>query len=135
MDTVNDNVMGTMTYNHLWQKTDNIIFWNKSINVTINVKAYRKAPITDVQRKSYEYFKENISKISAESQKMLIDYFTQLNRTIDIKTLNDEITLKNILFDKDGSVILFCDDAKDIENGIAIKVYPSYNIGTQDMFL
>ena len=71
---VNDKVFGIMTYKHRWIKKEKINFWNHSYELTIAAKAYSNKPITDEQRKSYEYFKKNISTLSEETAKKLCNY-------------------------------------------------------------
>ena len=143
---VNDKVFGIMTYKHRWIKKEKINFWNHSYELTIAAKAYSNKPITDEQRKSYEYFKKNISTLSEETAKKLCNYINIDIEELDIKginkkrveaieDLNNIVFPKTILFKQDGEIIILCDYIFDEENGLGIKVYPSLKIGTQDLFL
>ena len=85
---VNDKVFGIMTYKHRWIKREKINFWNHSYEITIAAKAYSNKPITDEQRKSYEYFKKNISTLSEETAKKLCNYINSDSEELDIKGIN-----------------------------------------------
>ena len=130
----------------IWIKREKINFWNHSYEITIAAKAYSNKPITDEQRKSYEYFKKNISTLSEETAKKLCNYINSDSEELDIKginkkrveaieDLNNIVFPKTILFKQDGEIIILCDYIFDEENGLGIKVYPSLKIGTQDLFL
>jgi hypothetical protein len=45
------------------------------------------------------------------------------------------VSLRTILFQRDGSCVLLCDCVLDQEHGLGIQVLPDYKIGSQDVFL
>lgn len=145
MDSIKDLAFGEMLYNHLWFKKETVQFWNSNMNVKIVAQSYNKKPITDQQRENYKRFKDDLDNISKVAEKMILKYFNSNCQYIkdnwkEYKTLRGfsdfekVITLREVLFQTDGTTILLFDDAWD-DSGIGIQIYPEYKIGMQNEFL
>ncbi len=143
--TVMDPVFGEMTYRHRWFKNENITFWGKEFPVVIAAKAFSGKPITDEQRESYTWFKQNLNQVDETMTELASNYINEncqelvtywrgarmIQSADDLKTI---LTPKTILFTKNRAVLVLLDCPWD-EHGIAIQLRPSVEIGSQDMFL
>lgn len=143
---VDDSIFGKMVYKHGWVKTDSISFWGKRQSVIIAAKAYQNRPITKEEQDSYQWFQENIEEISQRSAKEIILYvnrnyknwkmeWPEAHGFHDVNDVAGVIHLTKILFQRDGTILLLCEVPWDEENGMAVKVYPSFAVGPQDLFL
>lgn len=146
MDMLNDNVFRQMEYHHRWVKDEFINIWGKRIKIKIVAKAYKKKPITDAQRESYKFFKSNLAQISQKTEELICSYVKDNYKEIQTywsnakiynaaKDFGDDLLIKTAMFEQDGTIVLLCDVAWDIENGLGIKIFPEYVIGLQDLFL
>ena len=71
--------------------------------------------------------------MSKAAENQLNDYiakYVEGNYTID-----NDVHLTEVLINSDGELILLCEVAWDIENGLGIKIFPEIEIGPQDTFL
>lgn len=145
--SINDAVFGIMNYDiAFWEKSEKVNIWGKDFEIEINVRAYDKAEISDIQRNSYLYFKSNLRVISDYTASLICNYveenFTDLslywNNPKHYKSaedFGDDFELISVIFEEDGSILLLCNAACDIENGIGIKLNRFYGIGIQSLFL
>lgn len=141
-----DPIFGDMRYNHRWYKKEKINLFNRQWDITVAAKAYSQKPITNEQQKSYSYFCDNIEKLINEIENNLKEYINlnlqQLEtnwigaRVIDSSNdLAQIVTPKTLLFKQDGTIILLLDCIWDKEHGVAVKVWPNFEVGIQDLFL
>lgn len=144
-DIVMDNVFGAMMYKHRWIKEEVVVLLGKEWHVKIVAKAYSGKPITMQQQEAYKWFCENLKEndiIIFENTSKYINshnlefaqYWDGARNIKTVKELADIITLKTILFTQDGAVQILCECPWD-ENGIAIQLRPTIEVGGQDMFL
>ena len=75
--TVMDPVFGEMTYRHRWFKNENITFWGKEFPVVIAAKAFSGKPITDEQRESYTWFKQNLNQVDETMTELASNYINE----------------------------------------------------------
>lgn len=143
---VNDPIFGKMVYKYGWEKLDSISFWGKKQPIVIEAKAYKNRPITKEEQDSYLWFQEHIEEISQQSAKEIILYVNQNYKNwkmewpethgfYDVADVAGAIHLTKILFQRDGTILLLCEVPWDKENGMAVKVYPAFAVGPQDLFL
>ena len=135
-----------MTYKHRWIKSEAETFFGKEYTLQIVAKAYSGKSITDEQRETYkkyleekEQFKEILSNelmcyINDNIQE-LAEHWGAARRVDKIEDLSAVVTPKTLLIKQDGSMLFLLECAWDIENGIAVKIYPTIAIGSQDLFL
>ena len=141
-----DDVFGEMTYKHRWVKNEVETFFGKKYTLQIVAKAYSGKPITDEQRITYKkYWKEKDrfkEILSNELMRYINDNILELaehwvgaRRVDKIEDLSAVVTPKTLLIKQDGSMLFLLECAWDIENGVAVKIYPDIAIGSQDLFL
>lgn len=120
-----DKVFGDIFYDYGWRKKEEIKFWNIEREIEINAVAYIGEDITEIQRKEYEWLKNNLELISEACLTRINEYILENYSSYDIKfkDIPKLISPIEILFERDEKVIgiLFnCDFDK--ENGIGIRI-------------
>ena len=65
----------------------------------------------------------------------LAEHWVAARRVDEIEDLSAVVTPKTLLIKQDGSMLFLLECAWDIENVIAVKIYPTIAIGSQDLFL
>lgn len=141
-----DAVFGEMTYKHRWVKEDKEVFFGKEEEIKIVAKAYSGKPITDEQRDAYSRYLSNNDEIkrTVEDQLMgyinnnieeLAEYWVGARKIEKIEELANVVSVKTVLFKQDGTTLILMECAWDVENGVAVKVYPDVAVGSQDLFL
>lgn len=145
-NSCNDVVFGVMEYKHRWIKKQTISIFGKAWEVTIAAKAYSGKPITKEQQDAYKRFSENESTEIATIESAILSYVNDnlkelsvgwvcARKIYSIADLAQVVTPKTILFKQDGTTIMLLDCVWDIEAGLAVKLYPELDIGSQDLFL
>jgi len=144
--TCKDDVFGEMTYKHRWYKQQMFSMFGKEWNVTVVAKAYSGKPITEEQQKSYSDFlthkSEMISTIgeqlkeyvNANLQELAV-YWKDAKNVNNINDLAHMVSPKTLLFKQDGTTIILLDCVWDEEHGVAVKLTPKVEVGSQDLFL
>ena len=147
METLcNDVVFGVMQYKHRWIKKQTISAFGKVWEVTVAAKAYSGKPITKEQQEAYKKFSENESAEIATIEQTILAYVNDNIKELSIEwigarkissttDLAQVVTPKTILFKQDGTTIMLLECVWDIEAGLAVKLYPEIEIGSQDLFL
>ena len=74
-----------------------------------------------------EYINENLEDLAT--------YWVGARKIINTSDLTKVVEPKSILFQQDGSIIFLAECEWDIENGIAVKLYPEVEVGPQDIFI
>lgn len=147
METLcNDPAFGAMQYKHRWIKKQMIVAFGEKWEVTIAAKAYSGKPITIEEQEAYKKFSENESTEIDIIEKTIFEYVNdnieelstqwvgarKINHIADLAQI---VTPKTILFKQDGTTIMLLECAWDEEAGLAVKIYPETEIGSQDLFL
>lgn len=144
--TCKDNAFGEMSYKHRWYKQQSISMFGKDWTITIAAKAYSGKPITKEQRKAYTAFCKNekdmvntigeqLKSYVNENLNSLAEYWIGARAVFNVNELVQMVTPKTILFKQDGTTLALLDCVWDIENGIAVKLTPTIDVGSQDLFL
>ncbi len=120
MQTLNDNVFGTMQYKHSWCKQDSFLFFDKAYVVQITAKAYKNDGITESQRESYMQYKDFLATHKTQIETMLEAYVKKTTICDDL--LDTMLTPNEIIFEKDGSFGVLFEATFDKENGVAVFV-------------
>ena len=144
--TCNDAVFGEMSYKHRWYKQDKISLFGTEWAISTVAKAYSGKPITDQQRDSYNRFTKQATTIAAHAAALIIEYINSnceelsltwagarmVNRAEDLPGI---VQPTSLLFKQDGTTLILFNCAWDEEHGLAVQVFPDYEIGCQDVFL
>lgn len=142
---INDAVFGEMTYKHRWSKKESFSFFGKNWDITVAAKAFSGKPISDEQRVSYQWFKENLGQVDEMLYEIVSRYINHNCQEFSVywsgarmvntpSDLAQIIDLKTILIKPDGTMLVLSDCPWD-EHGIAVQLKPTVEIGSQDMFL
>ena len=143
---VNNSIFGLMEYDFQWEKTEKISIFKKEYNITIIAEAFPDEDISKEQEESYLKFKKNEksyietieNKLKEYVNKNLEDlatYWVGARKIINISDLAKVVEPKSILFQQDGTIVFLAECEWDIENGIAVKLYPEVEVGPQDIFI
>ncbi len=124
---MNDSVFSKFSFDIGWKTTENIVCFGKSFPVTINIRAYyEKDGITSEQKQAYqEYIDNKENKLEVAENLMRCYSDDPLSRFVP----------NTILFERDGSYALLCDDNNNPDDGIAVCLYPKEMVVSQDDYL
>ena len=143
---VNNSVFGLMEYDFQWEKIEKVSIFKKEYDITISAEAYSEENISKKQEESYLKFKENekfyietienkLKEYINENLENLATYWVGARKIINITDLAKVVEPKSILFQQDGTIVFLAECEWDIENGIAVKLYPEVEVGPQDVFI
>ena len=141
-----DRVFGEMTYKHRWYKQQSVTMFGKSWNIKVVAKAYSGKRITEEQRRAYRIFSEKEEEVLKRVGEKLKSYVNdslegglvggdEIKKVEQVCELEQMITPTSLLFKQDGTAILLFDCVWDVENGVAVKLFPEMSVGPQDIFL
>ena len=143
---VNNSVFGLMEYDFQWEKIEKVSIFKKEYDITISAEAYSEENISKKQQETNIKFKENeksyigtienkLKEYINENLEDLATYWVGARKIINTSDLTKVVEPKSILFQQDGSIIFLAECEWDIENGIAVKLYPEVEVGPQDIFI
>ena len=143
---INNMVFGLMQYDYQWEKFERINIFKKEYDISIIVEAFPDEDISKEQEESYLKFKENekidietienhLKEYINENLEDLASYWVGARKIINITDLAKIVEPKSILFQQDGTIVFLAECEWDIENGIAVKLYPEVEVGPQDVFI
>ena len=143
---VNNSIFGLMEYDFQWEKIEKVSIFKKEYNITIIAEAFPDEDISKEQEESYKKFKENennyieiiennLKEYINENLDDLATYWVGARKIINISDLAKVVEPKSILFQQDGTIVFLAECEWDIENGIAVKLYPEVEVGPQDIFI
>ena len=143
---VNNSIFGLMEYDFQWEKIEKVSIFKKEYNITIIAEAFPDEDISKEQEESYLKFKKNeksyietienkLKEYINENLEDLATYWVGARKIINITDLAKVVEPKSILFQQDGTIVFLAECEWDIENGIAVKLYPEVEVGPQDIFI
>ena len=143
---VNNSVFGLMEYDFQWEKIEKVSIFKKEYDITISAEAYLEENISKKQEESYLKFKENeksyigtienkLKEYINENLEDLATYWVGARKIVNSSDLTKVVEPKSILFQQDGTILFLAECEWDIENGIAVKLYPEIEVGPQDIFI
>ena len=143
---VNNSIFGLMEYDFQWEKIEKVSIFKKEYNITIIAEAFPDEDISKEQEESYLTFKKNetsyietienkLKEYINENLEDLATYWVGARKIINISDLAKVVEPKSILFQQDGTIVFLAECEWDIENGIAVKLYPEVEVGPQDIFI
>ena len=121
------NIFGEITFSVGWKADKNIQLFGKDYPIKMKIQAYfEEDGITEKQEKSYLEYNEAESDKLHTVEKLLCNYAASAATRFVPKTL---------LFDRDGSYALLCDDCDEPDEGIAVCLSPKEQVVSQDDYL
>jgi hypothetical protein len=143
---VNNSIFGLMEYDFQWEKIEKVSIFKKEYNITIIAEAFPDEDISKEQEESYLKFKKNeksyietienkLKEYINENLEDLATYWVGARKIINISDLAKVVEPKSILFQQDGTIVFLAECEWDVENGIAVKLYPEVEVGSQDIFI
>ncbi|MEG2893057.1 MAG: hypothetical protein RR840_06790 [Clostridium sp.] len=129
-----DQVFGEVIYDHGWTKDEKVNLWDEEVTLTTIAFAYKGQDIVENQQKAYMEFLNKKQEYISRLEILVREYYDSLTKDIDL-TPKGTIIPREILFDRDGSIAVMCDCKFDKDNGIAVKLYPSEEVVSQDEYL
>ncbi|NEN76313.1 hypothetical protein F9B74_08255 [Pelistega sp. NLN82] len=124
-------ILGELTFDNGWVKNIKISFLGAMSEIECFFQAFDNEDISPEQIKAYQEY-------IANSTQLLINGENKLNQYIKENHIPDEeqnIAVKTLFFQRNGSFALLCDCDWDTENGIAIELNPQAQVMLQDLFL
>lgn len=122
-----NSVFGELTFHIGWKAPATIDFFGNACPVTLNVKAYfEEDGVTLEQEQAYLAYTKNKEEKFAAVQRLLSGF------------ANDAATRfvpRTLLFERDGSYALLCDDHEMPDEGVAVCLAPMEQIVSQDDYL
>ena len=122
------NITG-LTFDYGWRKPFIINFNGESHQVELVFDAYEGEEVNNKQLSSYDSFSQKKQEYELKIKILLEKYILENNLE------NYKVKPTSLQFNYDGSFALLCECDWDIENGIAIVLYPNEVVTTQDNFL
>lgn len=117
-----------MTFHVGWKVNSNIVLFGKEYCIIVKAKAYREE-----------------DGITAEQDQALSDFAAQKDTILKTaEKLLDNVrdgdgaasfTPRTLLFERDGSYALLCDDCMDEDDGVAVCLSPKQIVVSQDEYL
>lgn len=143
---VNNSIFGLMEYDFQWEKIEKVSIFKKEYNITIIAEAFPDEDISKEQEESYLKFKKNeksyietienkLKEYINENLEDLATYWVGARKIINISDLAKVVEPKSILFQQNGTIVFLAECEWDVENGIAVKLYPEVEVGSQDIFI
>lgn len=117
-----------MTFHVGWKAKSNIAFYGKKYAITLKAKAYREEDgITVEQDQALSDFAAQKDTVLKTAEKLL-DNFREGNGAA-------YFTPRTLLFERDGSYALLCDDRMNEDDGVAVCLSPTQTVVLQDEYL
>lgn len=122
-----NNIFDKLNFDMGWKCDEHITLFNKDYLIVLKFHAYYKDDmISNEQKESYGEYEKNKEQKKNIIEKLLCDYSNEADNRFEPKML---------LFERDGSYALLCDDVENEDEGIAICLYPKEKIMSQDDYL
>jgi hypothetical protein len=141
MNKIQDPVFGEINVKQGWQKKELLQFWNTPVSFKIKAAQYGNKEISDIQRKNYQYFIDNIEMISLKTKDEIAKYMA-INKDSIVPNLPSGVSFspenlvipKTLIFFADGQFGILFDCEWDNEHGLAINL-TDYSVGSHDILL
>ena len=127
-----NKVFGEMFFDTGWETQSEINLWGKSYSIKVRANAYyEEDEITAEQEASYLSFKDKQIEKLHLVETLLLQYAVNLSS----EQLNTRFTPKTLIIWDNGNYALLFSDTNDSDNGIAVILYPTEEIMSQDEYL
>ena len=132
MTKMPNKVFGEMFFDTGWETQSEINLWGKSYSIKVRANAYyEEDEITAEQEASYLSFKDKQIEKLHLVETLLLQYAVNLSS----EQLNTRFTPKTLIIWDNGNYALLFSDTNDSDNGIAVILYPTEEIMSQDEYL
>jgi len=134
-----NKIFGEVQWDTGWETE--ITLWGKKHKITVAANAYYEHElITGEQEKAYLAFKEIPTSRIEELLKQFYEELVWENFYVDKDDLikgspSEFLTPIELVIEQEGICALLFSDKNDLDNGIAVKLYPEEEVMTQDEFL
>ncbi|MDR1320693.1 MAG: hypothetical protein LBK56_04615 [Gracilibacteraceae bacterium] len=123
-----NSVYGELIFNTGWKTAVDMPMFGKIVNVTVKLKAYyEKDGVTAEQEKAISDFEATKVQKLAIIEKLLNDCANG--------NAAERFKAKTLLFERDGSCALLCDDEENEDDGVAVCLVPVEEVMSQDEYL
>lgn len=144
--TCNDIVFGEMLYKHRWYKHGSMSLFGHDWDIIIAVQSLSGGPINTRQQESYLKYQQEVLVIRQKVEQCIINYindnidwlsssWTNARKIVTPYDLVNVVVPKTLLFKADGTTLILFNCVWEEEHGMAIKLYPEFEIGLQELFL
>ena len=122
-----NSIFGEMVFKIGWKKKIGYSFFDENREITLKVKAFREEDrITEEQEMAYKKYLENEKNIVNTINELLTEYSEKAK---------EQFVPKTLLIGRKGECALLCDDKHNLDDGIAVTIYPEFSILAQDDYL
>lgn len=120
-------IFGEVVFSVGWKAQKDVSLFGKVYPITLKIQAYYEEDgITAEQEQAYLDFSNTESDKMKKIEELLDNYAPDAV---------SRFTPRMLLFNKDGSYALLCDDQENIEEGIAVCLSPEELVISQDDYL
>ena len=131
-----DPVFGAIEFKYLWKKNENLLLWGKEFPISIHVADLDEEGILPIQREAYQKSWPHISEFIESNKGTLLKYIQELAGVPLSKNIDDYLTPRSLLFERDGSWGVLFDCDFDLEHGVAlIFKEESFQVSSQSDFI
>ena len=125
-----NNVFDDAIFKYGWNVTSIITLWGVQYNIVATAKAYCETDtITQEQKIAYSAFLAN-QNAEQRSVEVLLESFAE-----GITEAKSRFCPTTMLFQRDGSCALLCDDKELPDEGVAVCLSPKKMVISQDAYL
>jgi hypothetical protein len=124
---MNNSVLDDFEFNVGWKRNRSILINNTEYEIVVHIQAYYESDgINEEQKQAYSEYLKNEKSFLERTEKLIDDA---------IGGSSDFLTPTTLYIDRDGSFAILFDDVNNPDEGIAVCLYPSEKIISQDEFL
>lgn len=124
---MNSNLFEDFQFDEGWETESQVTLFGKSFPVWVNIQAYyEKDGVTAEQEQAYLKYSKDRKAVWDNAERLLIEYDSMAAK---------RFTPTVLLFDRDGSYALLCDDEQYPDDGVAVCLAPSQSVVSQDEYL
>ena len=118
---------GELEYNYGWLTKREILLFGKKHEITVIIQAYKaEDEIPAIQ--------DEVCKEYAEHEQEYLECIEKLMLEFD-DNADTRFTPDSLYIERDGKCALLCDDAEDLDDGIAVEIIPEKNVTYQNVYL
>ena len=118
---------GELLYSMGWKTKRDIKLFGNDYTITIKIQAYEPTDsIPEVQEQACREYTENEKEYLKSIENMMLEFCDYAESRFSPRTL---------LFKVNGKCALLCDDAEDLDDGIAVEIIPEKNVTYQNVYL
>jgi len=128
-----NSVFGDVAFDYGWKTETEITLWERTFAVTVDADAfYETEGITAEQEAAFSAFNDQKAEKQRAIESLLMSYYEDRRSE---EQLLEQLTPTQLTFDRKGGCALLFTDEDDLDNGLAVTVFPDEDVMTQDEFL